>query len=191
MKNEKPGSLTIVSDAGRNRFGKRLVLCRCDCGNDYTGILSLIVTGKVKTCGCYRLSGASRRTHGQRSGKQSASYTCWLNMRQRCENENHKQWKDYGGRGITYDPKWSSFDAFYADMGDPPPGMTLDRKNNDGNYTKRNCRWADRPTQRRNARNLQLIKLDGKMVCLMDYCKAKGISYSAEVSRLYRARKRT
>ena len=63
-------------------------------------------------------------------------------MKQRCDNDNNPKYPRYGGRGITYDPRWSGFEDFYADMKDGyQEGLTIDRKDNDGNYTKDNCRW--------------------------------------------------
>jgi len=73
-------------------------------------------------------------------------------MKRRCDKPTCKEYVMYGGRGIRYDPAWSRFEAFYADMGDRPDGLSLDRIDNDGDYAKDNCRWADRLTQRMNQR---------------------------------------
>ena len=66
-------------------------------------------------------------------------------MRDRCNNPNAKNYNRYGGRGITYSPEWESFSQFYADMGERPEGLTLDRIDNDRGYTAENCRWGDVP----------------------------------------------
>ena len=73
-------------------------------------------------------------------------------MRTRCENPNATRYADYGGRGITVCDRWHDFAGFLADMGEQPPGLTLDRKDNDGNYEPGNCRWATRAEQNRNQR---------------------------------------
>ncbi|MEY9421532.1 hypothetical protein ABIF69_007974 [Bradyrhizobium japonicum] len=74
-------------------------------------------------------------------------------MIQRCTNPHTKAFKNYGGRGITICDRWRrSFEAFLADMGEPPDGHTLDRKNNDGCYEPDNCRWATRAEQKLNQR---------------------------------------
>jgi hypothetical protein len=75
-------------------------------------------------------------------------------MVQRCTNPNNPGWKYYGGRGIFIeDPRWLLFENFLADMGEPPPDLTLDRRDNERGYCKDNCRWATRIEQRNNRRD--------------------------------------
>ena len=83
----------------------------------------------------------------------SAEYRIWGNMLSRCHNANAPNYKNYGGRGITCDPRWRSFTEFYADLGPRPSSKhQLDRVNNDGNYNKQNCRWATKQEQMLNRR---------------------------------------
>lgn len=85
--------------------------------------------------------------------KYNKTRVCWANMKQRCDNPKHPQYKDYGGRGITYDPRWRYFKNFLEDMGEVPEGLTLDRfPDNNAGYHKNNCRWATRKEQRENCR---------------------------------------
>lgn len=92
--------------------------------------------------------------HGHTSGGRSPEFRCWLGMRIRCHYPNKREWKWYGGRGITVCERWrQSFENFLADMGPKPsPEHTLDRINNDGNYEPGNCRWATEDEQRANKR---------------------------------------
>ena len=93
--------------------------------------------------------------HGHKSkhGKESPTYRSWQNMKTRCLNSNHPQFKDWGGRGIKVCERWMDFANFLEDMGEKPEGLTLDRINNDGNYEPGNCRWATRKQQVQNQRD--------------------------------------
>lgn len=94
-------------------------------------------------------------SHGQanqRDGTRTSVYTRWADMKQRCLNPNNHAYENYGGRGITVCDRWVTFENFYADMGDPPPGLSLDRFDNDGNYEPGNCRWATPEEQIANQR---------------------------------------
>lgn len=92
--------------------------------------------------------------HGEsnpRNGRTPEYYT-WISIRQRCLNPGHPRFKDYGGRGISVCARWSSFQNFLSDMGRRPPGLTIERINNDGNYEPTNCTWATYAQQAANKR---------------------------------------
>lgn len=82
-------------------------------------------------------------------------YGVWSNMMTRCYNEKATQYKYYGSRGIKVCRRWHNFLYFAMDMFPRSPGMSLDRKNNDGNYSLSNCKWSNQSEQLRNRRNLR------------------------------------
>lgn len=129
--------------------------CRCVCGTIRVLQHANIVRGKSQSCGC-----TDRTRHGhRRRGHTSSTYITWRNMIRRCVNTSDRDYADYGGRGITVCTRWSGtegFANFLSDMGERPDGLTIDRKDNDGDYTPDNCRWATFVQQANNRRNTKL-----------------------------------
>lgn len=112
----------------------------------------------------------------------------WGNMIQRCTNPNHPSWPDYGGRGITVCPEWlASFDAFYATVGDAPPGRSLDRPDNDGSYGPDNWRWATRSEQAANMRQTPAHNMRRKTHCPQGHEYTEANTYRTNGRRVCRA----
>lgn len=116
---------------------------RCDCGNEFESRESHVNSGATKSCGCLnsRLASERLKTHGL---KGSQEHNSWARMKARCNNPNNIRYHRYGGRGITYDPKWETFEGFLEDMGfSPKDGFrySIDRVDNNGNYCKESCQW--------------------------------------------------
>lgn len=118
-------------------------------------------------------------------------YRRWQAMKQRCENSAVKQYKDYGGRGIKIE--WQSFEQFQKDMcGSYQTHLQkhggrqtrIERIDNDGNYSKENCRWATCKEQMRNRRNNHMITFKGKTLCITDWAKELGITYNSLWKRM-------
>jgi hypothetical protein len=101
-------------------------------------------------------------------------------MRQRCLNKKSEQYKNWGGRGIKICDKWLKFEGFLEDMGERPENKTLDRKDNNGNYCKENCRWATVKQQCNNTR--RNIKINGMSIA--DFSKKIGIREATLRSRI-------
>jgi hypothetical protein len=113
-------------------------------------------------------------------------YTVWLNMIRRCTRPNHKAFKDYGGRGITVCDRWMEFKNFVEDVGEPLPGMSIERKDNSLGYCPENVRWATRKDQSRNRRSNRVFTINGMTACITDLCIHLKIPYSRVRTRLDR-----
>ena len=146
----KYGRLTVTEDVGvidKDRF----VICSCTCGTQgFKTRLRLLTCGDTKSCGCLQREVNDSRKRHMLTG--SPTYLSWQAMKTRCTNSKSENYEHYGGRGITYDPSWESFENFLEDMGERPEGMTLDRIDVNSNYCKENCRWIDHSTQVFNRR---------------------------------------
>lgn len=124
----------------------------CDCGARRVVRGKILRKGETKSCGCLskELAKARATKHGMTG---TPEYNSWTSMKQRCLNPCATGFKNYGGRGISICERWAnSFEEFFADVETRPPGCSLDRKNNDGNYTPDNYRWADAKQQIQNRR---------------------------------------
>lgn len=117
-----------------------------------------------------------------------SSYNSWYGLKRRCDCPNQTGYERYGGRGITYDPKWKTFEGFYEDMGDRPgPNYDLDRINNNGNYCKENCRWithSENCKNRGGRRSTRLYTFNGKTMCIADWAREIGIAPQSLQKRL-------
>jgi hypothetical protein len=119
-----------------------------------------------------------------RGSRERRAYYSWTNLKTRCDNERVGDYRHYGGRGITYDPRWKKFAHFVADMGVPPEGTCLDRIDSNGDYCKDNCRWATPKEQNRNKRSNRIIAFDGERKTVTAWAEELGISLSALRNRL-------
>lgn len=121
---------------------------------------------------------STARKHGHAfKGHITREYRIWENMRQRCRNPKASHYDRYGGRGIGICKRWDDYAAFYADMG-PCPSLrhSLDRIQNDGDYSPDNCRWATHTEQMRNSSRIKLVQVGGQEVPVSHAIRASGIS---------------
>jgi len=109
----------------------------------------------------------------------------WSHMRRRCLNKDFKDYAQWGGRGITIDPRWESFAQFLSDMGPSPGrGYSLERLNNDGNYAPGNVIWATQKVQTNNTRRNRRMLFNGGLKLISEIAAKHGLTYRALEKRL-------
>ena len=116
-------------------------------------------------------------------------YRIWSNMKNRCYNPNTRSYERYGGRGITVCDEWKNdFMSFYnwSIANGYRDDLTLDRSNNDGNYTPENCRWATQKQQHNNTSLNKVITIEGVSHTMAEWCEITGINYSTARDRINR-----
>ena len=189
------GNLLVVSLAGKSKWGNLQFLCKCDCGGN-----NIIRSGDLRnkgiiSCGCMsstKTIGIRSTTHGfSRKHHPSSFYNRYIGLKMRCENPNSTKYYMYGARGIKC--LWESFEDFRDDMYESYKAhckqfgekqTTIDRIDNNGNYCKENCRWANNTAQQRNKRSNVLITYLGKTKCLGEWAKSEDIKYMLLYKRI-------
>lgn len=121
-------------------------------------------------------------THGL---TKTRFYRIWRNMLKRCEFEGYEHYHRYGGRGISFDESWRSFDSFYKDMFmGYTDSLTLERVDNDKDYSKENCKWSSMRDQCRNRSSNRYLELGGREMILTDWAKETGIKLTTIRQRI-------
>lgn len=174
------GMLTIIGIA---QDTPRVWLCRCDCGEEKSIRNRSLGSGNSKSCGCGR-NIAVRLAITKHGYSGTRIYNIWSGMMDRCYEPSHHSYGNYGGRGIRVCERWHDVQTFAADMLPIPTGRTLDRVNNDGNYTPENCRWATPSEQQRNTRRARRLTFDGRTESIATWAEEKGMSLQTLLMRL-------
>lgn len=177
---------TVVAPTRQVRVGgsRDAYVCRCECGSE-----TVLSKSRLKTQApmqCHSCAAKEiRRAGGAWGQTQLPEYHAWATMKSRCLNSTHAMYKNYGARGITVSTRWLSFKNFYADMGPrPSPKHSLERKDNNGGYSKANCEWATHKKQSRNKRNSRLLTVDGHTRTVAEWAEQLCTSSTVVVSRI-------
>ena len=168
----------------------------CDCGIEKDIPKQDVILGRIKSCGCKRpmyismrnkkMLGRDKRTEDE--AKISGVFTAMID---RCKNPKNKRYKRYGGRGITICPEWSGKNGrenfiSWAKSSGYKKGLTIERINNDGDYSPENCKWATKYEQNRNTIQNNNVYIDGVKMCISDVAKMFNINRMTLYYRLKR-----
>jgi hypothetical protein len=179
---EKYGDWELLEFVGRKR------LSRCKCGVVKSVNFYDVRAGKSKGCGCEtkkKLAERSKIVNRRHGFSDTPTQGSWVEMRRRCYATHRKEYPNYGGRGITVCDRWlESFDNFLADMGPKPEGYTIERVNNNGNYTPENCKWVPRPVQERNKRTNARYNFNGESLLVVEAAEVYGIKAATLYNRI-------
>lgn len=120
-------------------------------------------------------------------GHRSPERRCWNAMMQRCYNEKHPKFHRYGKRGIAVCDRWHIFANFFDDMGFRPSiSHSIDRINNDGQYSPDNCKWSTMKEQSRNKEQTVMLTFNGETLCITDWAKRIGMRKNTLIHRISR-----
>lgn len=193
------GRLMVLGFAGPDHRWRSQWVCRCECGNVVTIKASYLKHGDTQSCGCLHseMTANRNRKHGL---SDMPEYPIYKGIIARCENQNLTCYKNYGGRGIVVCEHWrQDFANFLHDIGRRPTKRhSVDRIDNDGNYScghceqclregwTANCRWATRREQANNTRFNRVLEYDGKTMTMSIWARQMGLTPDQVQSRLSR-----
>jgi len=173
--------LVAIKFTGETKInGNAIWLFICDCGNQLITEGYSVKTGKIKSCkecGKKRAAQASIK-HGL---SNTPEFRTWAEIKIRCYNIKSTSYERYGARGITMCDRWiNSFENFLCDMGRKPSRYhSIDRINNNGDYSPQNCRWASPIEQANNKSNNVVIEHNGIKDTIPGWCRRTGLTYAS------------
>ena len=182
------GRLKVLKKHGINKRGETLWICECSCGELTKATTYQLRSGSKKSCGCLKneMGKINFTKHGE---SHSRLHSLWTGVKSRCNNPNHKQYKDYGGRGIKVCEEWDknfiSFRDFMLSIGYdealPIGEQTIERINVNGNYEPSNCKLITKREQNFNKRCNHKVTYKGVTKTLVEFAE----EYNLDVENLY------
>lgn len=185
---QKYNRLTVVSFYERTKNGGSKWKCICDCGKVSFVVTSKLRSGTTKSCGCF-----NKEKSLKHNMSNTRFYRTFKSIKQRCTNPHTSKYHIYGGKGVRC--LWKSFEEFREDMYESygkhvenfgEKETTIDRIDSEGNYSKKNCRWATNLEQARNTKTNTKIFFNGETLCLGDWSDKLGINKKTLSNRLYK-----
>lgn len=174
------GELTVVK-----RIDRKTWECKCSCGKVTTAYVYRLKNGGKKSCGC--LSKSSQHKAKTNGYVLHPLYACYYRMRHRCENKADKSYLRYGGRGIKVCDEWKNDIMAFIKWGIEngyQEGLSIDRIDNDGDYSPKNCRWADAQTQSNNRRSNRFITYNDETHTVAEWSRITGIRHLTLEARI-------
>ena len=181
---KKFGKLTALYCVSNGK--RRMWYCKCDCGEFKGKPVSThdLKTSKTRSCGCLK-ENFTTLTHGK---SNTRLYYAWAGMKQRCFNKNNASYHNYGGRGIVVCDDWLNFEPFYewAMTNGYEEGLTIERKDVNGNYEPNNCCWIPKAEQTLNTRINRRVRYRGEVKTLSEWANELNLDYQVVYDRLVR-----
>lgn len=186
---QKFGRLFVIRQLPAVRGKSHIkVLCLCTCGKEITASRAKLYSSHTRSCGCLARDKTIARSykHGaSRRDKETPEHITWQGIRARCRRTNHQDYADYGGRGITVDPRWDDFVNFFSDMGiRPSPKHSIERVDNNLGYSKENCVWALPEQQANNKRKTVFVCWNDHVMSISQACKYHHINRRTVLRRI-------
>lgn len=186
----KVGNLTVIECIGRNKSGRFMWKCVCDCGNITEVRADGLSSGRTKSCGCLTVKAATKRmkelrkTHGN---SNTRLFRIWQSMRSRCNHPKNKSYARYGGRGIRVCEEWQNdFENFYkwAIENGYKENLSIERNDVNGNYEPSNCSWSTPREQANNTRRNVYLDFGGEIHAMKEWSRITGINYGTLQKRI-------
>ncbi|HEX3016407.1 MAG TPA: hypothetical protein VHP31_00940 [Caproicibacter sp.] len=173
------GRLTVISRASNDKRGKARWLCKCKCGGRKIILADSLISGRTKSCGCYRKETAPKNNPAKHGMSRTRLWTIWCGMKSRCNYRQNIAFANYGGRGIKVCDEWAKdFSRFmdWALQNGYADNLTIDRINCDGNYEPSNCKWSTYEEQENNRRDTVYLTIHGQKLPVSEWAQRAGIS---------------
>lgn len=182
------GRLTVIKKDESKKDKRTRWVCQCECGNKVVVRTDTLRSKRTKSCGCLQrdllVERKPRKIHGK---SKERLYTMFHNMHKRCYDKDHISFRNYGGRGIGVSEEWrNDFESFYewSIKNGYNDNLTIDRINNDNDYSPVNCKFITHKEQQNNRRDNVFVSYEGDTRTISQWSESKGIKYSVLQSRL-------